>query len=148
MSSAGVDPLYFVKSEVNAAICQDIIERIMLPYAGMLTGDAVSIFQQDLAPAHNAKSTKAWPKNHGSTAPDWPANPPDPNPIKNPWGIVRRKVRDSRPNNTDEPKITTKSNLGLHNTPAAPKADSPQATPHRYSNQCKRGPNQVLSAYT
>ena len=64
MSSAGVDPLYFVKSEVNAAICLDVIESIMLPYAEMLTGDADFIFQQDMAPAHTAKSTKTWLNNH------------------------------------------------------------------------------------
>ena len=83
MSSAGVDPLYFVKSEVNAAICQDIIERIMLSYAELLTGDADFIFQQDLAPAHTAKSTKTWFNNHSFTVLDWPANPLDLNPIEN-----------------------------------------------------------------
>ena len=72
MSSAGVDPLYFVKSEVNAAICQDIIECIMLPYAEMLTGDADFIFQQDLAPAHTAKSTNTWLNTHGNTVLNWP----------------------------------------------------------------------------
>ena len=106
MSSAGVDPLYFVKSEVNAAICQDIIERIMLPYAEMLTGDADFILQQNLAPAHTAKSTKTWFNNHGFTELDWPANSLDLYPIENLWCIVQRKVRDSRPNNTDELKAT------------------------------------------
>ena len=77
MSSAGVDPLYFVKSEVNAAICQEFIECIMLPYAEMLTGDADFIFQQDLAPAHTAKSTKSWFNDHVITVLDWPANSPD-----------------------------------------------------------------------
>ena len=106
MSSAGVDTLYFVKSEVNAAICQDIIECIMLPYAEMLTGDADFIFQQDLAPAHTAKSTKTWFNNYGFTVLDWPANSLDLNPIENLWCIVQRKVRDSRPTNTDELKAT------------------------------------------
>ena len=106
MSSAGVDLLYFVKSEVNAAICQDIIEHVMLPYAEMLTGDADFIFQQDLAPAHTAKSTKTWFNNHGTSVLDWPANSLDLNPIENLWCIVQRKVRDSRPNNTDELKAT------------------------------------------
>ena len=70
MSSAGVDPLYFVNSEVNAAICQDTIECIMLPYAEMLTGDVDFIFQQDLAPAYTAKSTKTWFNNHCFTVLD------------------------------------------------------------------------------
>ncbi len=51
MSSAGVGPLCFLKSTVNAAIYQDILEHFMLPSAGKLYGDADFIFQQDLAPA-------------------------------------------------------------------------------------------------
>ena len=78
----------------------------MLPYAEMLTGDVDFIFQQDLAPAYTAKSTKTWFNNHGFTVLDWPANLLDLNPIENLWCIVQRKVRDSRPTNTDELKAT------------------------------------------
>ncbi len=59
MSSAGVGPLCFLKSTVNAAIYQDILEHFMLPSADKLYGDADFIFQQDLAPAHTAKGTKS-----------------------------------------------------------------------------------------
>ncbi len=59
MSSAGVGPLCFLKSTVNAAIYQEILEHFMLPSADKLYGDADFIFQQDLAPAHTAKGTKA-----------------------------------------------------------------------------------------
>ncbi len=34
----------------------------------------------------------------------WPANSPDLNPIENIWGIVKRKMRDTRPNNGDNLK--------------------------------------------
>ncbi len=60
MSSAGVGPLCFLKSTVNAAIHQDILEHFMLPSANKLYGDADFIFQQDLATAHTAKGTKSW----------------------------------------------------------------------------------------
>ncbi len=40
MSSAGVDPLCFLKSTVNASIYQDILEHFMLPSADKLYGDA------------------------------------------------------------------------------------------------------------
>ncbi len=50
MSSAGVGPLCFLKSTVNAAIYQEILEHFMLPSADKLYGDADFIFQQDLAP--------------------------------------------------------------------------------------------------
>ncbi len=59
MSSAGVGPLCFLKSTVNSAIYQEILEHFMLPSADKLYGDADFIFQQDLAPAHTAKGTKA-----------------------------------------------------------------------------------------
>ncbi len=60
LSSAGVGPLCFLKSTVNAAIYQKILEHFMLPSADKLYGDADFIFQQDLAPAHTAKGTKSW----------------------------------------------------------------------------------------
>ncbi len=52
MSSAGVGPLCFLKSTVNAAIYRDILENFMLSSADKLYGDADFIFQQDLVPAY------------------------------------------------------------------------------------------------
>ncbi len=69
----------------------------------MLYGDADFI-----SPAHTAKGTKSWFNGHGVTVLDWPANSPDLNPIENLWGIVKRKMRDTRPNNADELKATVK----------------------------------------
>ncbi len=89
-------------------IYQDILEHFMLPSADKLYGEADFIFQQDLAPAHTAKGTKSWFNDHGVTVLDWPANSPDLNPIENLWGIVKRKMRDIRPNNADELKATVK----------------------------------------
>ncbi len=43
MSSAGVGPLCFLKSTVNAAVYQDILEHFMLPSADKLYGDAGSM---------------------------------------------------------------------------------------------------------
>ncbi len=108
MSSAGVGPLCFLKSTVNAAIYQEILEHFMLPSADKLYGDADFIFQQDLTPAHTAKGTKSWFNDHGVTVLDWPANSPDLNPIENLWGIFKRKMRDTRLNNADELKATVK----------------------------------------
>ncbi len=71
----------------------------MLPSADQLFKDADFIFQQDLAPAHTAKSTKSWLNDHGVSVLDWPANSPDLNPIENIWGIVKRKMRNKRPKN-------------------------------------------------
>ncbi len=78
-----------------------ILEHFMLPSADKLYGDADFLFQQDLAPAHTAKGTKSWFNDHGVTVLEWPGNSPDLNPIENLWGIVKRKMRDTRPNNAD-----------------------------------------------
>ncbi len=61
MSSAGVGPLCFFKTNVNAPVYQDMLE---LPSADQLFKDADFIFQQALAPAHTAKSSKSWLNDH------------------------------------------------------------------------------------
>ncbi len=58
--------------------------------------------------AHSPSCTKSWLNDHGVGVLDWPANSPDLNPIENLWGIVKRKMRDTRPNNADELKATVK----------------------------------------
>ncbi len=108
MSSAGVGPLCFFKTNITAPVYQDILEHFMLPSADQLFKDADFIFQQDLAPAHTTKSTKSWLNDHGVGVLDWPANSPDLNPIDNLWGIVKRKIRNKRPKNPDELKATVK----------------------------------------
>ncbi len=102
----------------------------MLPSADKLYGDADFIFQQDLAPAHTAKGTKSWFNDHGITVLDWPANSPDLNPIENLWGIVKRKMRDTRPNNADDLEGRYQSNLGFHTTSAVPQTDHLHTTPN------------------
>uniref|UniRef100_A0A9J7ZH27 Transposase Tc1-like domain-containing protein n=1 Tax=Cyprinus carpio carpio TaxID=630221 RepID=A0A9J7ZH27_CYPCA len=51
-------PLCFLKTKVT--VYKEILEHFMLPSADQLFEDADFIFQQDLAPAHTAKSTKSW----------------------------------------------------------------------------------------
>ncbi len=80
--------------------------HFMLPSADQLFKDANIIFQQDLAPAHTAKSTKSWLNGHGVGL-DWPVNSPDLN-IENLWIIVKRKMRNKRPKHADELKSTVK----------------------------------------
>ncbi len=91
MSSTGVDPLCFLKTNVTAPIYQGILEHFMIPSGDQLFKDADFIFQQDLAPAHTAKSTKSWLNDHGVGVLDWPANSPDLN-IENLWVLSRGKL--------------------------------------------------------
>ncbi len=100
------------RSKVNTAVYQ-VLEHFMLPAADQLYGDADFIFQQDLAPAHTAKATSTWFKDHGIPVLNWPANSPDLNPIENLWGIVKRKMRYARPNNAEELKATIRATWAL-----------------------------------
>ncbi len=146
MSSAGVGPLCFLKSTVNAAIYQEILEHFMLPSADKLYGDADFIFQQDLAPAHTAKGTKSWFNDHGVTVLEWPANSPDLNPIENLWGIVKRKMRDTRPNNADELKATVKATWASIPPQQCHKLIT--SMPRRIEAVIKAKEEYVLSTYT
>ncbi len=108
MPSAGVGPLGFLKTNVTAPVYQEILKHFMFPSADQLFKDADFIFQQDLAPAHTAKSTKCWLNDHGGGVLDWPANSSDLNPRENLWCIGKRKMRNKRPKNSDELKATVK----------------------------------------
>ncbi len=55
------------------------------------------------------KVPKAGFNDRDVTVLDWPANSPDLNPIENLWGIVKRKMRDTRPNNRDDLKAAIKA---------------------------------------
>ncbi len=48
-TSAGVGPLCFINSKLNAAVHQEILEHFMLPSADKLCGDADFLFQQDFS---------------------------------------------------------------------------------------------------
>ncbi len=108
MSSAGVGPLCFLKTNVTAPVYQYILEHFMLPSADQLFKDAYFIFQQDLAPAHTAKSTKSWLNDHGVGVLDWPANSPDLNPIESIGYCQEEKEKQETKKNANELKATVK----------------------------------------
>ncbi len=93
---AWVEQNIFVAYSCHQRILQEILEHFMLPSADQLFKDADFIFQQDLAPAHTAKSTKSWLNDHGVGVLDWPANSPDLNPIENLLSRGKGETRDQK----------------------------------------------------
>ncbi len=108
MSSAGIGPLSFLKSTVNAAIYQEILEHLHASFCWQALWRCWFHFPAGLGTCPHCQGTKSWFNDHGVTVLDWPANSPDLNPIENLWSIVKRKMRDTRPNNADDMKATVK----------------------------------------
>ncbi len=138
MSSAGVGPLCFLRSKANTAAYQEVLEHFMLPAADQLYGNADFIFQQDLAPAHSAKATSTWFKDHDIPVLNRLANSPDLNPKENLWGIVKRKMRYARPNNVEELKATIRATWALITPEQCHRLIDSMP---RCSNSGKRSPN-------
>ncbi len=107
MSSAGVGPLCFLKSTVNAAIYQEIFRALHASFCWQALWRCWFHFPAVLVTCPHCQRYQKL-VDHGVTVLDWPANSPDLNPIENLWGIVKRKMRDTRPNNADELKATVK----------------------------------------
>jgi transposase len=57
------------------------------------------LLQQDNAPAHTARATKAFLMKKKITTIDWPASSPDLNPIERLWKWVKDEIEKARPTN-------------------------------------------------
>ncbi len=128
MSSAGVGPLCFLKTNVTAPVYQEILEHFMLPSADQLFKDADFIFQQDLAPAHTAKSNKSWLNDHGVGVLDWPSNSPDP------MGYCQEENEKQETQQCRWAEGHCQRNLGFHTTSAVPQTDHLHVTLNWGSN--------------
>lgn len=98
MTSKGLASLLFIEGNINSTNYQNILEVGLLPIlAESSNTNAPFIFQQDLAPAHNSRSTRNWFQEHEVTVLEWPGNSPDLNPIENVWGYIKTQIRKANP---------------------------------------------------
>jgi len=97
MSSNELGKLVFVEGNINSLRYQEILDESLNSSIAMLRRDGSPIFQQDLAPAHNSRSTKEWLSAHNIDVLQWPANSPDLSSIKIFGEISVHDVKAIRP---------------------------------------------------
>ncbi len=84
-------------SHMNAERYIKVLEQHMLPSRWCLFQGRPCVFQQDNAKPHTAAITTAWLRSRRVRVLNWPACSPDLSPIENIWCIIKRKIRQRRP---------------------------------------------------
>uniref|UniRef100_A0A803JAZ8 Tc1-like transposase DDE domain-containing protein n=1 Tax=Xenopus tropicalis TaxID=8364 RepID=A0A803JAZ8_XENTR len=100
MSACGMGSLHVWKGSINAEKYIQVLEQHMLPSRRHLFQGRPCIFQQDNSRPHSASITTSWLRRRRIRVLKWPVCSPDLSPIENIWRIIKRKVRQRRPNCT------------------------------------------------
>jgi len=88
------------RERVNAAKYIEVMESKVKIHMNISSS---TIFQQDSAPCHTAKTVKKWFADNGiSLLPNWPSSSPDLNVIENCWNLMKRKVAAHRPTSLED----------------------------------------------
>lgn len=111
VSYDGVTSLHFCEKGVKTAARnyqRDILTNVVEPLNQTMFQNRPWIFQQDSAPAHKAKTTQQWLKNHVPefiSSDDWPSASPDLNPLDYKlWSVLEGMVCTRRNHNLNSLK--------------------------------------------
>lgn len=105
LSVTGVSKICFLKSSLNATVCQNVWDHFLIPYIVNKFGNNEFISLYNLAWPHTAKSKKEWFQEKKISVLDWPTKKPNiVNPIQNLLRIIKMKLGKYCPSNHEELK--------------------------------------------
>ena len=90
ISTAGTGPLVWLHGKINAIVFKGILKKHVASNLRTAVNQP-SVFMQDIAPCHTAKSVMTFLSEKDVTVMEWPAQIPDMNPIKNVWKLLKLK---------------------------------------------------------
>jgi len=96
----GKSDLIVVKGTINSLKYKDILSAA-LPSIQRLCPRGF-VFQQDGTSCHTSRSTRKYLEDIKWNVSGWPANPPDLNPMKNVWRIMKNQVEHENPQDLAE----------------------------------------------
>ena len=101
ISSAGVGPIVRFHGNINARVHQELLRQHALPHFRKGTVET-SIFTQDNAPCHKAKTVISFLEEEGIDVMKWPLQRLDMYPIENVWKIIGEKAQKRNPQNIND----------------------------------------------
>ncbi|KAK6187514.1 hypothetical protein SNE40_005520 [Patella caerulea] len=97
ISVKGPSRLYIVEGTMDSIKYVDMLEHRLVPQIKDWYGEDIAqqcIFQQDSAPCHVAKRSKAWFQKNKIKVLDWPGNSPDMSPIETLWDTLKDEIHN------------------------------------------------------